>query len=63
MEKDIKDAQVSILLEIDGKVHLVGMSKGRLDVISVLIKNAVEVAIPTNKSQKELREFLNYLKD
>ncbi|MEK5108576.1 hypothetical protein MHI57_18040 [Cytobacillus sp. FSL K6-0129] len=63
MEKKIEDAQVSILLEIEGKVHLVGMTKERLDAITMLIKNAVEVAIPTNKNQKDLYGFLNYNKD
>lgn len=63
MEKDIQNAQVSILLEIDDKVHLVGMTKERLELITLLIKKAVEVVIPTNKSQKELRKFLNCNKD
>lgn len=63
MEKNIEDAQVSILLEIDGKVHLVGMTKERLDAITALIKNAVEVVVPTKKTQRELRDFLDYKND
>lgn len=59
MEKDLINAQVSILLEIDGQVHLVGFEKERLEGLTELIKMAVEVAIPTRKSQAQLREFLN----
>lgn len=60
MEKSIEDAQVSILIELDGKVHMVGMSKDRLEAISILIRNAVDIAIPTNKTQQDLRDFLGY---
>lgn len=62
MEKDIEEAQVTILLEIDNKIHLVGMRKDRLDAISLIIKKGVEVAIPTNKSQRELNVYLGYEK-
>lgn len=59
MEKSIEDAQLTILLEIDGQVHLIGMSKDKLDAITTVIKSAVEVVVPTNRSQKDLRDFLN----
>lgn len=59
MKKDLTNAQVSILLEIDGQVHLVGFEKERLETITSLVKVAAEVAIPTGKSQAELRVFLN----
>lgn len=60
--KNIENAQLSILLEIDGKVHLVGMHKENLEAVQYLIKSSVEVVIPTNKSQQELRNFLEYNK-
>jgi hypothetical protein len=60
MKKNIEDAQLTILLEINGMVHLVGMSKERLEAITFVIKNAVEIAVPTTKNQEELRNFLNY---
>ncbi|QJI52347.1 hypothetical protein [Psychrobacillus phage Perkons] len=63
MEKNMEDAQLTILLEIDGKLHLVGMKKERLEAFDMLIKKATEVVIPTNKSQKDLRDFLNYKKE
>ncbi|HGQ2848723.1 hypothetical protein [Lysinibacillus boronitolerans] len=59
MKKDLTNAQVSILLEIDGQVHLVGFEKERLETITSLVKVAAEVAVPTGKSQAELRGFLN----
>ena len=62
MEKNIKDAQLTILLEIDGKVHLVGMNKERLEAVDVFVKQAVEVAIPTKRTQQELRDFVGYNK-
>lgn len=63
MEKNIENAQISILFEIDGEVHMVGMSKDHLSAISVLIKKAVEVTVPTSKTQKDLRDFLGYKND
>lgn len=63
MEENIENAQVSILLEIDGKVHMVGMTKERLEAISLLIKGAIEVAIPTNRTQKDLQDFLGYSRE
>lgn len=60
--QNIENAQLSILLEIDGKVHLVGMDKEELEVIQGLIKTAVKVVIPTSKSQNDLRKFLEYNK-
>jgi len=59
MKKDLTNAQVSILLEIDGQVHLVGFEKERLETITSLVKVAAEVAVPTGRSQTELRGFLN----
>lgn len=59
MQADLTNAKVSILLEIDGQVHLVGFEKERLEGLTALIKMAVEVVVPTGKSQTELRGFLN----
>lgn len=59
MKKDLTNAQVNILLEIDGQVHLAGFDKEHLEVITKMIKMGVELAIPTSKSQAQLREFLN----
>lgn len=62
MKKNIEDAQVTILLEIDGKIHLVGMKKDNFDAVSLLIKSSAELAAPTGKTQGELNDFLGYKK-
>lgn len=58
MKKDITNAQVNILLEIDGIIHLVGMKKDNLDAVGLLIKASADTAYATDKTQKDLREFL-----
>lgn len=60
MNLDIQEAQLSLLIEIDGKVHLIGMDKKKLEVINFLIKESISVVIPTNRTQQDLRNFLNY---
>ena len=58
MELDIENAQVTILMNDNNKLYAVAMSKERLEAIETAIKLAVEYAIPTNKTQEELVEFL-----
>lgn len=41
------------------KFILVGFEKERLETITSLVKVAAEVAVPTGKSQTELRGFLD----
>lgn len=60
LEKNIQEAQVTILLEVDGEMHLVGMSKEHLDTITLLVKRATSMIVPTGKTQHELNDFLNY---
>lgn len=59
-EVNLDKAQVTLLLEIDGKVHLIGMEKEKLEAVEFLIKRSVAVVVPTKKSQHELVNFLNY---
>lgn len=54
----LKEAQTNIVLEIDGQLHLVGMKSDRLEAVDTFIKSAVEVVVPTKRTQKELRDFL-----
>ncbi|RST57664.1 hypothetical protein D5F11_021630 [Siminovitchia terrae] len=64
MEKrSIDNATVNILLELDGKVHLVGMEKDALDTITFLIKRSTEQIVETGKTQMELLNFLNYKRE
>jgi len=62
MELDIENAQVAILLESNNEIYMVGMDKERLEAITMLIKKATEYAIPTNKTQDQLFEFLGYIR-
>lgn len=59
-KQSIENATVTILLEIDGKVHLVGMTKEHLEQAELVVKRYADVAIPTSVSQKELCDFLGY---
>ncbi|MEK5107050.1 hypothetical protein MHI57_09760 [Cytobacillus sp. FSL K6-0129] len=63
MDIDIKNAQLNLLLSIDGKVHLVGMDEEKLEVIDLLVKKSASIVIPTSKTQEDLLEFLNYKKN
>ena len=56
----IDNAQVNLLLEVDGKIHLVGMDKDKLNTVEFFIKNSVDTIIPTKKTQQDLLEFLDY---
>jgi hypothetical protein len=60
LEKNIENATLTILLEIDGKVNLVGMTKEHLETVELVVKRYADVAIPTSVSQKELCAFLGY---
>lgn len=57
-EQDLTNASVTILLEIDGVVHLVEMKTERYEAIGMMAKIAAEKAYRTKKSQNELMEFL-----
>lgn len=57
-EQDLTNASVTILLEIDGIVHLVEMKKERYEAIEAMSKMAAEKAYRTKKSQDELMTFL-----
>ena len=60
MEVNIEHATVTVLLEIDGHVHLIGLHEDKLMMIELITKRAAEVVIPTGKTQNELLAFLNY---
>lgn len=62
MRVNIENAQVSLLLEINGEIHLVVMEKDKLEAVELMIKLSAEAAVPTGKSQKELNVFLGYNK-
>lgn len=57
-EINIEHAQVTITLDINGKVHLVAMDKDNLEAVSVLIKHSASHVFATNRYQHELVRFL-----
>lgn len=57
-EINLKNSQVNILMEHNGMVHMVSMSKERYDAISMLVKGATHELIRTNRTQEDLLNFL-----
>ncbi|MEK5139112.1 hypothetical protein MKZ18_06400 [Priestia sp. FSL W8-0001] len=60
MKANLEHAQVTVLLEINGQIHLVAMDKEKLDAINMLVKSSAEMVVPTGKSQADLNKFLGY---
>ena len=58
MKVSLKDAQVNIMLEIEGSVYLVGFERDYLEAVVALIKSAADGVYPTGKTQADLLEFL-----
>ncbi|WP_144558496.1 hypothetical protein [Shouchella miscanthi] len=58
MTTNLKDSQVTAVLEINGEVHLLAMEQEHYEAVSTLVKMSATTAYPTGKSQTELREFL-----
>lgn len=56
----IEDASVTVLLEIDGEVYFIGMSKERKEALDEMVKMVADVAYNTKRTQAELNEFLGY---
>ena len=56
----VEESSVTVLLEIDGNVHLVGMSQERIEALEAMVKMAADVAYNTKRTQSELNEFLGY---
>lgn len=59
---DLENATVSILIELDGIVHLVSMKKDNYDAVSFLAKQAAHGLVPTKRTQHELHDFLEVRK-
>ncbi|MDW8515075.1 hypothetical protein [Priestia flexa] len=60
MKVNLEHAQVTVLLEINGQMHLVAMDKEKFDAINMLVKSSTEMAVPTGESQSDLNKFLGY---
>ncbi len=57
-ERDLTDASVTILFEIDGMVHLIAMEPEKKEALELMAKMSALKAYRTKKSQNELRKFL-----
>ena len=59
-EVNLEDASVTVLLEINGDIHLIGMSNERKEALETMVKMVADVAYKTKRTQWELNEFLGY---
>lgn len=55
---DISNSQVTMLIEVGGEVHLVGMDPDSYKLLSDLIKQSISTVVPTGVTQSELRKFV-----
>ena len=56
----LERAQVNILFEIGGQVHIAVFEKEQFETVKMLAKISTESVAPTGKSQAELLQFLGY---
>lgn len=61
MKVSLKDAQVNIMLEIEGSIYLVGFVRDDLEAIHTLIKSSASGVYPTGKTQADLLEFFGVM--
>lgn len=55
---NLKNAQVNVLVEVDGAICLVAMPKEQLQAIETLVKISVAKLYKTSKTQADLNKFL-----
>lgn len=55
---NLENAQVNVLVEVDGAICLVAMSKEQLQAIEMLVKISVAKLYKTSKTQADLNKFL-----
>lgn len=60
MKTDLSEAQVTILVEVDGKICLVAMTHENLKAVELVVKHSIENVVKTKRSQAELNKFLGY---
>ena len=57
---NVEDSSVTVLLEINGDVHFIGVNKEHKDALDSFVKMVADVAYNTKRTQSELNEFLGY---
>lgn len=55
---NLENAQVNVLMEVNGAVCLVAMTKEQLQAIETLVKMSVAELYKTSKTQADLNKFL-----
>lgn len=55
---NLENAQVNVLVEVDGAICLVAMSKEQLQAIEMLVKISAAKLYKTSKTQADLNKFL-----
>ena len=56
----VEESSVTVLLEIDGVVHMIAMNQERKESLELMVKLMADTAYATKRSQSELNEFLGY---
>lgn len=57
-EVDVTKSEVTMLIEIDGQVHLIAMEKDNYAMLSELVKRSIKSVVPTKVSQQEFKKFV-----
>lgn len=58
MKTEITNAQLNILLEIDGMLHLVLMDKEAFKAVELVTKHSIDKVVPIDRSQEEFRKWV-----
>ena len=55
---DIQDAPLTILISIDGRIHLTAFEKEKYEALSALLKMGITNVVPTEVTQSALNKLL-----
>lgn len=55
---DIYEAGITIMIDVDNEMYLVNMTRDNYEAIAILVRNAVEDVIVTNKTVDDLYNFV-----
>lgn len=55
---DIQDAQLTILVSIDGQMHMTAFDKDEFESLSALVKMGIKAVVPTQATQSQINKIL-----
>ena len=55
---DIQDAPLTILISIDGQMHMTAFDKDQYEAIAALVKMGIKTIVPTSATQSQLNKLL-----